>query len=285
MSRFARRIPILAGLLTGALLTGCAAKSAPADTEADPRQFLSGTVRVGVSGDEYPGWNRVINGRRFGFDIAVVEALASYFHFTPQYVEVSIPDRMNKLVAGEVQLVVSNFSMTTEREKDVDFAGPYFVDAQSFFHWTDATDLLQIPPSQICTPNGTTAADRLLQLGWRPRLEQSLSACMNKFLTSRDKKMFVSTDASILAAFARGHGMLPPKPIPIGGIEQYGVGLPNNRPKLCAEVNKALELFLANEWQTAFGTYLQDSVDIAAKRPGALRPCDPGPSPSTPTPR
>ncbi|MFI0451710.1 substrate-binding periplasmic protein [Actinomadura sp. 6N118] len=242
--------------------------------EPDPRDYLSGTVKVGVNLEDYPGWSTMRNNTRVGFDIALVEFLASHFKFTPEYIPLSLSERLGQLRGsrkGDVKLVVANFSMTPDREQSIDFAGPYFLDTQKFFTWDPVKRLEDIPPEKVCVPNGTTGHERLEKLGWKPIYEPSLAKCLNKFLSKADPDMAVSTDAAILEANAKAKGIDPPGSLSLG-VEKYGIGIPNNRPKLCKKLNEAIEEFVLRQWDITFRAHL-NGLSPDNRRPTSPAEC------------
>lgn len=94
------------------------------------------TLRVGVFRDAPGSGERIAgrNGNRLsdfkGFDIEVVRALARYLGYVEEAVVPVITDpheRSRQLAENNVEIVVANYSMTQQREDDVDFAGPYLI--------------------------------------------------------------------------------------------------------------------------------------------------------------
>ena len=76
-------------------------------------------------------------------------------------------DRIPALQGGVVDLVVSSFSMTEEREKLVSFAGPYFVTTQEVMVPTRLKDKIRTiedlrePAYKVCTSGGSTTEAEL----------------------------------------------------------------------------------------------------------------------------
>ena len=63
-----------------------------------------------------------------GFDTEVARYLAAYLGYSEESVELvdtQVQNRNRDLDNGRVDVVIASFSMTDEREKEVDFAGPY----------------------------------------------------------------------------------------------------------------------------------------------------------------
>jgi hypothetical protein len=254
--------------------------------EQDPHDYLGGVLRVGVLKESYPGWNSVqTDGTRKGFDIALVEFIAGRYPKVErvEYVELtSREDRVRALTddfeGGPVHFVVANFSITPEREELIDFAGPYYYDKQGFFTWRKATNLEEIGTGEVCTASGTTGNARLTELGWKPSSERSLVACMRQFLENPDSGRTVSTDVSILQAFAEDRKQATQAPwqdassIEIGQ-ESYGVGIPNGRPKLCEELNRTITEFINDHWSVEYDRHLKGVQHKDEHLPKATAPC------------
>ncbi|WP_212833362.1 transporter substrate-binding domain-containing protein [Catellatospora sp. TT07R-123] len=256
--------------------------------EPDPYEFLSGDVRIGYVEPGYPGWHEGNGLGRHGFNVSVAQALLDYFPKMTSIQWVPLEDNDDRIAAltgdNPVQLVISNFSMTEARKELIDFAGPYFNDVEGFAtHDSTAETVHDI--HRVCVPSGSTAELRLRKLGYDVVVEPTLRACFQRFFSGSEPDLAVSTDLAIIQAYV---GSLPPdkrKEVPrflSVGVEQYGVGLPNNSPKLCAKVNEALSQFLRLGWSNAFKATLGqlglkeiDTVHSIEHRPERTDPCEP----------
>jgi len=265
--------------------------------EPDPFEFLSGTVRIGyLDTDRYPGWNTGDdNTTRTGFDVAVVRAIQSHFSGSKGFNVEWVPlkernDRVDALRGkwGDqrdqepVKLVVSNLSITPQRQHVIDFAGPYFVDTVGFLTHQKNDRLADLTPGKVCVPKGATAAEKLTDAEWEPTERDSLERCIYEFFTNRDPRFAVSTDLAILQSSLSEMGVsgasVPWTISDFGlGVEKYGVGIPDNSPKLCAEINKALQDFLDSQWEDTFASEL-GSLGLRAghRMPGKLAECERG---------
>lgn len=74
-------------------------------------------------------------GERSGFEIEIAEALGKELGYSEDRIEwitiENLPDRLSILGEGRADMVVASFSMTEEREKFVDFGGPYMLVPQA----------------------------------------------------------------------------------------------------------------------------------------------------------
>jgi ABC-type amino acid transport substrate-binding protein len=236
--------------------------------EPDPFDYLSHTVRIGYTTDQYSGWHTLGGRGHTGFDVSVADTLQRRFDFEVDWVRLDdLDDRMEALngrwrdqqgnLQEPVKLVISNFSITPRRAEVIDFAGPYFVDRQGYLSTTKARRLVDLPTDgAVCVVAGSTGAEYLDVRGWSIVERPSLDACISDF--RRNTVQAVSGDSSALAGYAMQQGLDPAQYIAFSdGAEEYGIGLPNNSPRLCAAVSEALDKFLANEWTGVFGTSLK----------------------------
>jgi glutamate transport system substrate-binding protein len=254
--------------------------------EADPFDYLSGEVRVGYVAFEYQGWHTdSANGVPEGFDVDLVREIEAHFpNAHVVWVDLVTLDNRIRALQGEwtvpnsgerqapVKLVVSNFSMTPERAEEADFAGPYFVDTQGFLSRNNATTIAEVPRGRVCVLKDSRSDEKLTRAGWNPIREDSLAACVAEYRAERVDA--VSDDRSLIAGFAKQLGLKAPSPLSYGA-EKYGVAMPNNMPRLCAEISKVIDDFLKYNWFDAFQTNLRPfglSSD-AYTRPPSTEPC------------
>jgi ABC-type amino acid transport substrate-binding protein len=258
--------------------------------EPDPRSFLSGSVRIGYTND-YEGWHTTAGKPAHGFDVDVAQALVRAFGFHITWVPLGALDNRMAALNGRwtddkgeteerVKLVISNFSITPARAERIDFAGPYFVDSQGYLSATPARTISDLPTTgRVCVLKGSTSSDYLSELGWSTIEMPSLDACIGQF--SQAKVEAVSGDRSTLAGYAKRLGKDPEQYIAFAtGAEEYGIGLPNNSPRLCKAVSAVLDKFLVNEWERSFKDNLAPLglSEDGFVRPAHADPCQrPGP--------
>jgi ABC-type amino acid transport substrate-binding protein len=256
--------------------------------EPNPFDYLSGEVRIGYVAFEYQGWHTdSSSGVPQGFDADLVGELAAHFPDARiVWVDLTTVDNRIQALQGEwtvpnsgekqapVKLVVSNFSMTPERAEKVDFAGPYFVDTQGFLSRNNATTIAQVPRGRVCVLKDSRSDEKLTRAGWNPMREDSLAACVAEYRA--DRVDAVSDDRSLIAGFAKQLGLKAPSPLSYGA-EKYGVGMPNNMPRLCAEISKVIDDFLKYNWSDAFRTNLAPFglSENNYTRPPSPDPCQP----------
>ncbi|WP_170191998.1 transporter substrate-binding domain-containing protein [Saccharothrix syringae] len=247
--------------------------SAAADGEPDPLEYLKAhtTIDIGING-KLPGWSKDEGGQSYsGFDIKLAFALAKEFDFTPNFVPIdpseraqALPDRKTGR-AGRVKLVISNYSITDARKKDVDFAGPYFLDHPGFLVSTAAKDELAAAEPAVCMTRGVTANNfqsQIQAIGLRVQnTDPNLDKCMEQLVNPSNPVTAVATDYTILQAYAAS----APRSYPPGTYrvienlsrdEISGIGLPNHSPELCKQISAFLDKFIRTSWESEFANEL-----------------------------
>ncbi|MGH3942840.1 MAG: transporter substrate-binding domain-containing protein [Pseudonocardiaceae bacterium] len=219
-------------------------------------------MNVGVSTD-LPGLGEQDEGTnlRRGFDVDLFRWLGRHLRpeFTPVPVDTLIKDRVDALMSGEVDVVVEVLSITDERRKYVDLAGPYMITQQGVMVRSGDNrirDIDGLPGKTVCTPAGSTSLEQFRSLADRITIVQvtGVSECVNRL--AKNQVDAVSTDQLILYGFELNSGgsysVLPD--LTFGAQERYGVGLRLNS-EMCNEVTNAISDFIINgAWDQFFST-------------------------------
>lgn len=87
-------------------------------------------IVVGVKYDYPPFGYLDENGDLKGFDLLVADYLASKLGVAPEFKKVTSMDRINTLLAEEVDIVIASMTKTPFRAKMISFTKTYFVDGQ-----------------------------------------------------------------------------------------------------------------------------------------------------------
>jgi ABC-type amino acid transport substrate-binding protein len=128
--RRVRRIVALGLLVAGGLFA--AAPEAPAqESQTLNRVITSGTLRVGMSGNQ-PPYNVVSrSGDVIGIEVDIATLLAAAMQVNLQIVTRPFPQLLDALVAGEVDIVMSGMAITPQRARRVSFVGPHLLSGKS----------------------------------------------------------------------------------------------------------------------------------------------------------
>ena len=169
MPRF-RIVGLISALVLFALGTGC---STPAQntTFADPsapilsRIAQTGILRVGMSGDQPPFNAKTRTGQIIGIEADLANALAGGMGVRAEFVQMPFGELLGALEAGKLDIVLSQVTMTTERNRRVAFTHPYFVTGKAILTRSEvlsraqSSEDLDITGLRISALAGSTSED------------------------------------------------------------------------------------------------------------------------------
>jgi glutamate transport system substrate-binding protein len=264
-----RRAAALA--VTGLLvLAACGSGGgAPNPTPAPvPGATGGGKMTIGIAFDQ-PGLALKTDDGYTGFDVdtAVYIAVAlgvSRDNIT--WTEANSSQRQQLLAEGQADLIVSTFSITDERKKEVDFAGPYFVAHQDLLVRRNDTEITgpdALDGKNLCSVPGTTSAAYVtshylgnIKLVELPRFSDCVKALNDSEVDA------VTTDDVILAGFAaqpQYQGKL--KVVGKGFSDEiYGVGVKKGNTAMVDKVNVALKQYIDDgSWRKSLDANVRPS--------------------------
>ncbi|MFC8419726.1 transporter substrate-binding domain-containing protein [Streptomyces sp. NPDC057236] len=235
-----------------ALLFTLAACGRTADG-ADQESSLTGTVYIGGKTDQ-PGFNLHREHTDRGFEPDLAAYLGKRIGFTPRWHDVVSAKREQELVEKSSALVIGTYSITPQRDAEVDFVGPYFVTKQAFLVREDYDGIRtekDVADKVICTVEGSTAAIAALPAGTTPHTESDYSTCVHKLQQGHIDAVF--TDEALLYGYVEEQKKSPTplKVVPdvsFGNINRYGIALPEGRRGDCEKLRDALRDYLTDAW-------------------------------------
>jgi glutamate transport system substrate-binding protein len=238
-------------------LTACGSGNAGSAGE----HAASGKLTIGVGVDRPGVGIKNPDGTYSGFDIDTATFIAGKLGVAPSGItwkEAPSAQRETLLQNGQVDLVVSLYSITDSRKEKVDFAGPYLTGGQSLLVRTDdntitGTDSLN-GGKRLCAPTGSVAAQNIKNKYSKDvQLQQydTNGACVEALKNGAVDA--VTTDDLILAGYAASsHGRLKLVGAPFT-VEKYGIGIKKGDNDTRAKVNDAIEAYIKEgAWQKAF---------------------------------
>ncbi|MEU9119338.1 transporter substrate-binding domain-containing protein [Streptomyces sp. NPDC048506] len=243
------------------LVVGALAASACGSAEP-PSLFASGKVSVGAKNDQ-PGTGVVHTYKFSGFDITVAQQVLKAVGVEPDFGIVPSEDRGAVLVEKKKDLVVATFSITVDRMKELDFAGPYASTYQGIMvrkndHRIRRPD--DLFGKRVCTWPGTTSATTLqgpeysrIAVYERP----DASSCIDDLKVKKVADA-VSTDQMILYGFTQENPDLRVVPdITYGSANHYGIAMAKGHRADCLKLRDALRDYVrSNDWSHDFATSL-----------------------------
>ncbi|GAB2837546.1 transporter substrate-binding domain-containing protein [Streptomyces daliensis] len=243
-----------------------AAASAPSPSPSD--DLLSGKVRIAVKYNQ-PGFNVQKGVPYYGFENELVEFLEKELKLDAIPVRIDSESREGYLTGEDrtADLVVATYSITSRREKKVDFAGPYLKTHQGLMvrkGYTGIKSVKDTAGKRICTVTGSTSdpgaedegplADAIVET------RATYQECINQ-LKQGDFEA-VHTDKAVLYGFVEEDKEealevleRSDESFNVGDLQLYGVGLPEGHPAACARVAEALKKFNEEEWLTKFSLH------------------------------
>lgn len=132
------------------------AAAAKAESSTLARIVKTGTLRVGMSGDQPPLNVKNKDGQLIGMEVDLAKLLAASMGVKLQLVEKPFGELLGALQKGEVDVVMSAMTITPERNLKVAFVGPYFLSGKSLL--TRSQKLASISESTSLDDSGVSLA-------------------------------------------------------------------------------------------------------------------------------
>jgi ABC-type amino acid transport substrate-binding protein len=117
--------------LSGLGLSAATPAEASSDSPVLSRIVSSGTLRVGMSGNQPPLNFKAKDGSMMGLEVDLAQTIASLMNAKLEMVQKPFGELLGALDKGEVDLVMSGMTITAERNLKVAFVGPYYLSGKS----------------------------------------------------------------------------------------------------------------------------------------------------------
>ncbi|MBM6867794.1 ABC transporter substrate-binding protein [Collinsella tanakaei] len=148
---------------------GSAADAGSAEPSSDGELTLleDGKLTFATSPD-YPPFENLEDGEYVGLDMDLGRAIAEYLGLECVYTNIDFDGIIPAIVAGgQADAGLSGISITPEREDQIDFSDPYYVDNQAVAVMStnteitedNAAEILNTPEVTIAVQSGSTGAD------------------------------------------------------------------------------------------------------------------------------
>jgi len=116
-------------ILILASLAGCAQQKAANHLEAIKQ---AGTIKVGTSAD-YPPFESVDSaGNKVGFDIDLMAETAKRLGVKLEWVDMPFDSLIAAVQEGKIDMAISAFNYSEERDQKIDFTDAYYTSEDSF---------------------------------------------------------------------------------------------------------------------------------------------------------
>ena len=123
------------------------------------RVLCSRVIRVGVRVN-YPGFGQLVDQKYTGYDVDVASAIAQRMQVAVEFVPVSPANRISKLVAGDVDMVVATMTHTVVRDRQIDFVRPHYFGSYTSVvgpHNVHIASPADLAKRTVCVPIGAAS--------------------------------------------------------------------------------------------------------------------------------
>ncbi|MFF7399386.1 transporter substrate-binding domain-containing protein [Achromobacter sp. NPDC008082] len=225
-------------LLTAALTLGLAWSAGSVHAQE--------TIRA-VTDATFPPMEFVKDGKRTGFDIELVEALAGAMGKKVEWIDIDFKGLIPALQAGRADIAVSAIYITPERSKVVDFTDPYYAGGLVVLTKTDSPikTLKDLDGRKVSVQVGTKSVNYLKEhfpAVQRVEVEKNQEMFNLVQIGRADAAVTGKPAAKLFAQSTTGLTVLNDQVT----TEDYGIAVPKNKPELTRELNAALQKLKAD---------------------------------------
>jgi polar amino acid transport system substrate-binding protein len=219
---------------------------------ATPRPIS--VITVGISADFRPFEFLDEKGKLVGFDVELMNALATAGGFEVAYRNVPFDTLLTGLAAGKFDVAISALTITDERKKTVAFTEPYFEAGQAFVSYYSAGQGVAIRSdnphiqSQVDLTSTVIVGVQLGTVGDEYVTNQTDAKIARYADTRRALEALnrgdvdaVVSDIPVLAEYIKANARAGIKLV--GGPftrEQYGIAVNKGKPEILLKLNTAL---------------------------------------------
>ena len=220
-------------LLTAALTLGLAWTAGSAHAQE--------TIRA-VTDATFPPMEFVKDGKRTGFDIELVEALAAAMGKKVEWIDIDFKGLIPALQAGRADIAVSAIYITPERSKVVDFTDPYYAGGLVVLtkKGGDIKGLKDLDGRKVSVQVGTKSVNYLKEhypSVQRVEVEKNQEMFNLVQIGRADAAVTGKPAAKLFAQSTTDLAVLDEQVT----TEDYGIAVPKNKPELTRELNAALQ--------------------------------------------
>lgn len=234
----------------------------------------AGSITIGTKYDQPGiGYKNPATGELEGFDVEMGKIVAAKLGIDPgdiTWKEVVSKNRETFIQNDQIDIMIGSYSITDDRKKLVDFAGPYYVTGQQLLVRKDDDSISgpnDIQGKKICSVSGSTSLETVEQkYGANPIPFDTYSKCVDQLLDGQVDAL--TTDGAILLGYAAQH----PKDLKVVGdpfsTENYGIGLKKGDDAFRSFLNDTIEAsYKDGSWKKAFQATLGKSGVSAPEPP------------------
>ncbi|QVQ28660.1 transporter substrate-binding domain-containing protein [Achromobacter deleyi] len=204
------------------------------------------TIRA-VTDATFPPMEFVKDGKRTGFDIELVEALAGAMGKKVEWIDIDFKGLIPALQAGRADIAVSAIYITPERSKVVDFTDPYYAGGLVVLTKADSPikTLKDLDGRKVSVQVGTKSVNYLKDhypAVQRVEVEKNQEMFNLVQIGRAEAAVTGKPAAKLFAQNTTGLVVLNDQIT----TEDYGIAVPKNKPELTRELNAALQKLKAD---------------------------------------
>ncbi|WP_235604649.1 transporter substrate-binding domain-containing protein [Sulfitobacter sp. EhC04] len=240
------------GFLAGSIAlmgVGLSPVAASADELAEIKE--RGVLKIAMSG-QYPPFNFVNEENKVvGFDPAIGTEIAKRMGLEVEIVTTAWDGIIGGLLANKYDAVVGSMTITEERDKVIDFVGPYYRTKRAIFtkSGSDLTDVSQLDDVKVGVTLGETHEEWARAQGYNVSTYKGLPELLLELNNGRVDAI-VNDSIPVMLAMKAGQYELAviddPSAEPFGA----GIAIREGNPDLSAAMQEALDAMMED------GTYL-----------------------------
>ncbi|MBA2480343.1 MAG: transporter substrate-binding domain-containing protein [Planctomycetes bacterium] len=215
-------------------------------------------VRIGVKADTPPFGSKA-GATYLGFDIDIAQAVAKQLEtilkvpgLEVEFVTVTSRDRDDKLLAGEIDMVVASMTITRfrDREQHLDFTIPYFQDGQSLLVTKESpiATYLDLAGRPVGFVRGSTSGYYLAQVA--PDCKATKYEDFSALFAALDAGEIEAATSDQLILMGRLRAAKNPDAYRIAGerftTEPYGIAVRENQSAWRDALNEAIQQLWEN---------------------------------------
>ncbi|MFT7595227.1 MAG: polar amino acid transport system substrate-binding protein [Paracoccaceae bacterium] len=211
-----------------------------------------GVMRIAMSG-AYPPFNFVNEKNEVvGFDPAIGAEIGKRMGVEVEIVTTAWDGIIGGLLANKYDAIVGSMSITEERDKVVDFVGPYYTTKRAVFTkaGSDITSVAQLKDVTVGVTLGETHEEWARDQGYTIRTYKGLPELLLELENGRVDVIVNDSIAAILAMKEKGFAFAMLSDLETGVIGA-GIAIREGNPALGAAMQAALDEMMAD------GTYLE----------------------------
>lgn len=200
----------------------------------------SGVISVGISPD-YPPFESIDDaGRVVGFDVDLMNAITAKMGLTPKIMKMGFDAIIVATKHGQVNMGMSSFSVTPERQKSVDFTIPYYSSSQVVVTSVRSgiTSVADLKGEVVAAQMGSTSADAAKKIeGAKLKITDDANIAMMMLKTGVVKAVVL--DVAIAQEYAKKDDFKRiGKPLT---HEETAILIQKGHPEMLEELNKAIK--------------------------------------------